>query len=188
MEIYIVLIAVILAASTGFKTTIAMFGYSLAVNTGFIQVSSSMDWIGSPVCLVLLVLAMVVEFVIGFIPYLDHVFDVVLFPVVIIAGTLMVSSSSAFGETEPVVRWALGLILGGGPAAISHLCSAFVRGLSTLSTAGFGNFLVHLVETILAIFLVIIALLIPILALLFLFFVFGAVGVVYLARRKPATA
>lgn len=188
MEIYIVLIAVILAAATGFKATIAMFGYSLAVNLGILHVSSGATWVGSPVCLVLLFLAMLVEFAIGFIPYLDHVFDIVLLPVVIIAGTLMVGSSSTLGETEPVVRWALGLLLGGGPAAISHLCSAFVRGLSTLSTAGFGNFLVHLGETILAVVVVFIALLIPLIALFLLVVLFGIVGLVFLFRKLGAQA
>ena len=79
-----------------------------------------------------------------YLPVLDHFLDTVAAPAAVVAGTIV--SASIFTELSPMMSWSLALIAGGGIAGAVHVAMAFIRGGSTMLTAGLGNPLVATAE------------------------------------------
>jgi len=67
---------------------------------------------------------------------------------------------------SPLLRWSLALIAGGSIAGIIQLSTVTLRGTSTLTTAGLGNFIVSTLELIMSVATTILAIALPIVCLL----------------------
>ncbi len=119
--------------------------------------------------------ATVLETLAYFIPWFDNLLDTIALPGATIAGTAVMASTVM--DMEPLWRWALAVIAGGGTAGLIKGVNAQTRLASTATTAGIGNPIVSATETIaatglsaLSIFLWPVAAVVVILLLIGLFF------------------
>jgi hypothetical protein len=90
----------------------------------------------------------------------------------------VVVTASAIDGLDPLLRWTLAVIAGGGVAGVVKVAASTVRGASSLATAGLANFLVASGEAVGSLALSLAAILLPLLALALV-----AVAVLVTARR-----
>ncbi len=151
-----------LAAATGFRVFLPMFAVSLASYLGWIPMNESFQWLSGLPTLITTGIAMIVEIMAYYIPYVDHLLDTLSIPLATIAGSVMFASQFADIGTFP--QWALALIAGGGTAAAISSGFAGTRAASTATTGGFGNSVVATTETAGAGIMSILAMTAPIIA------------------------
>ena len=166
-----------LAAATGFRIFLPMFAVSLASYMGWIPQNENFQWLSGLPTLIATGIAMIVEILAYYIPFVDHLLDTISIPLATIAGSVMFASQ--FTELGTFPQWALALIAGGGTAAAISSGFAGTRAASTATTGGFGNSVVATTETAGAGLMSFLALAAPVIAfvvavlLLIAVFVFG---------------
>jgi Domain of unknown function (DUF4126) len=96
------------------------------------------------------------------IPWFDHVLDIVATPAAILAGTVMTASLAP--EMDPLVKWTLALVAGGGTAGLTKAVMNLLRGTSTATTGGLANPVFAALELLVAVTLSALAVTIPIAA------------------------
>ena len=163
-EILAVLLGIGLAASAGFRVFVPLFAASVAGHYGLLSLSGSWQWLGSPLAMLVLGAAVLVESASYLIPYVDHALDVLAVPLSGVAGTLLVMSQTA--GLDPALSWGLALIAGGGTAMVLSGATAGGRLVSTASSGGLANPVYAAGETGTAIGLSLLALFMPVLAVL----------------------
>lgn len=134
-----------LAAATGFRIFLPMFAVSLASYMGWIPMNENFQWLSGLPTLIATGIAMIVEILAYYIPFVDHLLDTISVPLATIAGSVMFASQFADIGTFP--QWALALIAGGGTAAAISSGFAGTRAASTATTGGLGNSVVATTET-----------------------------------------
>ncbi|KIA89288.1 DUF4126 domain-containing protein [Kaistella jeonii] len=134
-----------LAAATGFRVFLPMFAVSLASHMGWIPQNENFQWLSGLPTLITTGIAMIVEILAYYIPFVDHLLDTISIPLATVAGSVMFASQFADIGTFP--QWALALIAGGGTAAAISSGFAGTRAASTATTGGFGNSVVATTET-----------------------------------------
>ena len=139
-----ILIGLGLSASCGFRIFVPPFIISLAALSGHLELSESFAWMSTLPAVTALGAAVALEIGAYYLPVLDHFLDTVAAPAAVVAGTIV--SASIFTELSPMMSWSLALIAGGGIAGAVHVAMAFIRGGSTMLTAGLGNPLVATAE------------------------------------------
>ena len=164
-----------LAASCGFRVFVPMLVMSVAAQAGMLQLSGGFEWIASWPALIALAVATGLEIAAYYVPWLDNLLDTVAGPAAVVAG-IIVTASTVTG-IDPVLKWALAVIAGGGAAAAVQSVTTFARGASTVSTAGFGNFAVSTVEAGSSLFFSVLAIFLPLVA-----FVLLAAFILYMGR------
>jgi hypothetical protein len=94
--------------------------------------------------------------------------------------------TSLLDNDHPVLRWGLGLILGGGSAGLIQAGTGLLRLGSTATTGGIANPVVATLENVVSVVLSVLSLIVPVLV---------AVGVVWLMikvfqklKNRPATS
>ena len=97
-----------------------------------------------------------------YLPWLDNFLDSISIPVSVVAG--IVVSAALFGEMDPLTRWALAAISGGGSAGIVSAGMAGIRLGSTMLTGGGANPIVSTFEWVFSLVLSILAVVVPVLA------------------------
>ncbi len=107
--------------------------------------------------------ATIVEVLGYYIPWLDHILDIVATPAAVIAGTI--ATASMVTDMSPFLKWTLALIAGGGIAGLVQGTTVALRATSSVSTAGIGNPLVSTLELVGSILTALLAILVPILCL-----------------------
>ena len=166
-----------LAAATGFRIFLPMFAVSLASYMGWIPQNENFQWLSGLPTLIATGIAMIVEILAYYIPFVDHLLDTISIPLATVAGSVMFASQ--FTELGTFPQWALALIAGGGTAAAISSGFAGTRAASTATTGGFGNSVVATTETAGAGLMSFLALAAPVIAfvvavlLLIALFVFG---------------
>ena len=166
-----------LAAATGFRIFLPMFAVSLASYMGWIPQNENYQWQSGLPTLIATGIAMIVEILAFYIPFVDHLLDTISIPLATVAGSVMFASQ--FTELGTFPQWALALIAGGGTAAAISSGFAGTRAASTATTGGFGNSVVATTETAGAGLMSFLALAAPVIAfvvavlLLIAVFVFG---------------
>lgn len=131
------LVGVGLAAACGFRVFVPLLVMSLAARAGHLQLGTGFEWIASGPALMAFAAATVLEIAGYFIPYVDHLLDLIGVPAAVVAGTL-VTASSVIGMS-PFLRWSLAIIAGGGLAAVVHAATGATRAASLAATGGLGN-------------------------------------------------
>jgi hypothetical protein len=131
------LVAVGLAAASGLRIFVPALVAGLAARAGALPLTADFQWLASTPALVALGLATAVELAAYSVPWLDHALDVVATPVAILGGFLL--SAAVLTELDPLLRWSLALVVGGGAAAAVQIPSAIARGVSTWTTGGVAN-------------------------------------------------
>ncbi|KGT09424.1 membrane protein [Elizabethkingia anophelis] len=155
-------IGVGLAAASGFRVFMPLFAVSLASYLGWIPINESWQWLAGLPTLIATGIAMIVEILAYYIPFIDHLLDTINIPLATIAGTLLFASQ--FTHLGAFPQWALALIAGGGTASVISSGFAGLRATSTATTGGTGNFMVASTETVGGSLMSVLALAAPIIA------------------------
>jgi len=157
-----------LAAAVGFRIFVPFLIVSLAAYTGHLQLANGFAWIGTLPAVIMFGAATVLEIGAYAIPWLDHLLDVIAGPLAVICGAVLMSS--AVFELDPLIKWPVAIIAGGGTAGLIRGANAGVRLTSSVTTAGIGNPIVATVETISSIVMSALALVLPVVAMLLALF------------------
>ena len=152
-----------LSAACGFRVFVPLLVMNLASLSGLLHLASGFAWIGSYYATAAFATATIVEVFGYYIPWLDHVLDVVATPAAIIAGTVV--TASLVTDMSPFLKWALALIAGGGIAGLVQGTTVILRAKSFVSTAGIGNPLVSTLELVGSMITALFAIFVPILCL-----------------------
>ncbi|MDR3328393.1 MAG: DUF4126 domain-containing protein [Prevotellaceae bacterium] len=168
-----------LAAATGFRVFLPMFAVSLASYMGWLPQNEQFQWLATLPCLIATSIAMIAEILAYYIPYIDHLLDMIAVPLATVAGSILFASQFADLGTFP--HWALAIIAGGGTAAAISTGFAGTRAASTATTGGLGNSMVSTTETAGAGIMSVLALALPVLA--FVIAVVLLIFVVFLGRK-----
>lgn len=151
-----------LAAACGFRIFVPLLVMSIGGRTGHLELGSGFEWIGTDPALVALGVATVLEIGAYYIPWLDNMLDAVAGPAAVVAG--IVVSASAVSDMSPLLQWSLAVVGGGGVAATVQAATTAARGLSSLTTFGFGNPIVATFEAGGALLMSLAAVLVPLVA------------------------
>jgi hypothetical protein len=180
--LFSVILGIGLAAACGFRVFVPFLIVGIAARVGHLILGPSFAWLSSTPALVALALATVLEIAGYYIPWLDHLLDVIATPAAVVAGAVM--TASVVTGLDPMTRWILALIAGGGIAATVQALTVGVRKVSLLTTGGIGNPVVATGELLGSIVLSVMAIALPLLAFAMvawaLFF-----GVRFVLRRGP---
>ena len=152
-----------LAAAAGFRLFVPLLGLSLAYTLDWMEPSAAFHWLDSWIAVTALGVATVVEIGAFYVPWLDHLLDVAVAPLSVVAGTLLMASS--MGDSSPALQWGLSIVAGGGVAAAVQAGTTATRGVSGVTTAGLANPLVSTFELLASVAMTLLALLVPVLAL-----------------------
>ena len=175
-----------LSAACGFRVFVPLLIMNLAALSGHISLSPGFAWIGSYYATAAFATATILEILGYYIPWVDHLMDMVATPAAVVAGTL--TTASVAYDLSPFLRVTLALIAGGGIAGLVQGATVALRAKSALITAGAGNPLIATLELVGAIVTALLAILIPVVCLvligLFCFFIFRKVGRLAFGRMK----
>ena len=132
-----ILLGISLASAVGFRIFIPLLVMSVASLNGILSLSSGFEWIGTYPALFVFGAASVFELAAYFIPFVDNFLDTIAGPTAVIAGTIAMASSLV--ELDPLIKWVLAIIAGGGAAGMVQSLTTITRGASSLATGGMGN-------------------------------------------------
>jgi Domain of unknown function (DUF4126) len=167
MEILLSLcIGVGLSAACGFRVFVPLLIMSIAAKAGHLTLVPAFQWIGSDIALWTFAIATVLEIAAYYIPWLDHVLDIIATPAAITAGIII--TSSMVGDMSPFLKWTLAVIAGGGTAALVHGATALTRGASTVTTGGIANPIFATIELGSSVLISVLAVIAPVAAIVFL--------------------
>jgi glucan phosphoethanolaminetransferase (alkaline phosphatase superfamily) len=158
-----VLVGIGLSAACGFRVFVPLLVMSLASLSGHLTLAPGFEWIGTYPALVAFIVATVAEIAGYYIPWVDHLLDVIASPAAVVAG-IMAMASTVVG-VSPFLRWSLAIIAGGGIAAAFQAVTGLTRVSSTATTAGLANPVVSTIEAASATAFSILALAIPLLCI-----------------------
>lgn len=168
-----------LAACCGFRVFVPLLVTNISYLAGYSTPGVGFEWLGGWVAFAVLASATVVEIVAYYVPVVDNLLDTLATPLAFIAGTVLMTSF--IPEGQPVLKWALGLIIGGGSAGVVQLGTNLLRLGSTATTGGIGNPVVATVENFFSVLLSILAMILPVLVAVGIF-----LFVVWVLRRLVA--
>ena len=167
-----------LAAASGFRVFIPPFLYGLFLRLDMVPISIPMtgisEWMASDIGLIILGVAMIVEILGYYVPWIDNLLDTIASPAAIIAGVMMMSST--LSDTHPALQWGASIIAGGGVSGTVQIGTVATRAVSTATTGGLANPIVSTVEAGACIVCTILAILLPVIALLLVIILVGYSG------------
>lgn len=172
-----------LAAACGFRVFVPLLGLSIASLCGYLDLNENFAWAGTWPALACFLTASVLEIAAYYVPWLDNLLDSIATPAAVAAGTVV--SASVLTELPPLVRWSVALIAGGGVAGVIQSATVAVRGASSVTTAGTGNWLVASIELVAAIAATAFSVLLPALGAMLAAGLLAAA--VYMWRRRRSS-
>lgn len=174
-----------LSAACGFRVFVPLLVLSGGARLGYVELGGSFEWLGSRAALIVFAVATGLEIAAYYVPWIDNLLDSIASPVAVVAG--VVTTASVVTGMDPLLKWTLAVIAGGGLAGAVQAVTATGRLASTVTTGGLANPLVSTVEAAGAVGLALLALLLPLVALasvlLLLTFVWAR-----LRRRRAVSA
>jgi hypothetical protein len=153
-----------LSAACGFRIFVPFTIMSIAALSGTLHLSPNFAWIGTYPALVAFVTATVLEVLAYYIPWLDNLLDTLATPAAMVAGTI--ATAAVITGMSPMLQWTTAIIAGGAAAGTIQTSTTLLRGASSVTTGGLGNFLVATVELIGSIITSLLSLVMPWLVLL----------------------
>jgi hypothetical protein len=156
-------LGIALAAACGFRVFVPLFVLSLASRMGWVEVSGHFAWLSGNGALLTFGAALILEVAAYYVPWLDNLLDAAAGPLAVGAGIL--ASASVFTGLDPLPRWTLAIVAGGGAAAGVQGLTTVARAFSSFTTGGLGNFVVATGELLLAVLISALAVVVPIVAL-----------------------
>lgn len=155
-----------MSAACGFRVFVPLLAINIAALNGFLQLAPGFEWIGSYPATIAFGTATLLEILAYYIPWLDHLLDLIASPATIIAGTIV--TASLVTDLSPFLKWTLAIIAGGGAAAIIQGTTVALRTKTSALTGGLGNPLISTLEAVGAVTTSLLAILVPILCLILL--------------------
>ncbi|HEY5125618.1 MAG TPA: DUF4126 domain-containing protein [Ignavibacteria bacterium] len=159
-----IILGICLASAAGFRIFIPLLLTNIASMTGYLKLANNYVWIGSVPALIIFSVAVIVELIGYYTPWVDNVLDGIASPLAIISGILL--SGAVITDINPLIKWTLMIISGGGTSISFHLLTAKTRALSSLFTRGLANPIFSTFEAIVSIIITVISILIPIIGIL----------------------
>ena len=172
-----------LAASCGFRVFVPLLISNIASMTGIVDIGGGFEWMGSWPAFAIFLTATIVEIGAYYIPVLDNMLDTISVPLATIAGTLL--SVTFITDVPPMVQWTLGIIIGGGSAAVIKSGASMARLKSTTFTAGWANWLLATFEHVTSFVMSILTVLLPIVMGVIALGVLGFFGWRLAVKKKP---
>lgn len=164
MEILLsVIIGISLSAASGFRVFVPFLVLSISSYAGWIDLGEGATWIGSIPAMISFAVATAAEIGAYYVPWIDNMLDLISLPVSLVAGAVL--TSTLIVELDPLLKWTLSIILGGGAALNTQLLTIKARALSSVFTTGIGNPVVSTVESVASTMVSFLAIFLPILAL-----------------------
>jgi hypothetical protein len=149
-----------LAASCGFRVFVPLLISNIASMAGIINVTEGFEWMATWPAFAIFLTATIAELGAYYIPVLDNALDTIAIPLAAIAGTLL--SVTFITDVPPMVQWTLGIIVGGGSAAVIKTGASMARLKSTAFTAGWANWIVATFEHIASVVMSVLTVIIPV--------------------------
>ncbi len=146
-----VAMGIALSACCGFRVFVPMLGASFAAHQQWFALPADMQWMGSIPALICFGTAAILEIAAYYIPFIDNLLDTIATPLAVAAGTVLAASFLPIAEFNPMLKWILAIIAGGGGAGTVQLGTGLLRLFSTKTTAGTGNAIVSTGENAAAI-------------------------------------
>jgi hypothetical protein len=157
-----VLLGIGLSAACGFRIFVPFLVVGIAARTGHVTLGPAFAWMSSTPGLIAFGVATLLEVGAYYVPWLDHVLDVLATPASVVAG--MVMTASVVTGLDPMLKWTLALIAGGGIAGTVQALTVGTRKLSLVTTGGLANPVVSTLELAGSLFLTVLAIALPFLA------------------------
>ena len=170
-----------LSAACGFRIFVPFLVMSVAAQGGYLQLADGWSWIGSTPAMIAFAIATCLEIGAYYVPWLDNLLDTIATPAAVVAG--IVATAAVVTGMSPWLTWTLAAIAGGGAAGLVQTGTVLVRGMSSASTLGAGNFVVATGEAAGALGLSILTLLLPFTTLVLVLML-----VIWVWRRRPGSA
>lgn len=174
-----------LSAACGFRVFVPLLLAALAHRIGWLPLGEGFAWLGSGPALTALAIATVLEVGAYYVPWLDNALDGLAAPAAVAAGTVL--TAAQLTELDPLLKWALALVAGGGTAGLFQGLTSAARGVSTTTTGGLANPLFATFELGGSLVTTLLALLLPV-ALLALFVAALLCLVVWVLKRRARRA
>ncbi|MEJ2085961.1 MAG: DUF4126 domain-containing protein [Acidobacteriota bacterium] len=171
-----------LSAATGFRIFVPLLMINLASRTGWLELSHQFAWMGESPALIIFAAATVLEIGAFYVPWLDNLLDSIASPAAVIAGTLV--SASMIVGMDPMLKWCLAIIAGGGIAGTVQSSFVGARQVSALTTAGLGNPIVATLELVGSIFMTALSFFAPVIAFAVVIVLMIVVARLLLRRRR----
>ena len=157
-----VLLGVGLSAACGFRIFVPFLLVGIGARTGHVALGPTFVWMAGAPALIALSVATVVEVGAYYIPWLDHVLDLVATPAAVLAGVVM--TASVVTGLDPMLKWTLALIAGGGIAGTVQALTVGTRKVSLVTTGGIANPVVSTLELLGAVIVTVLAIAVPLAA------------------------
>ena len=172
------LLGIGLSAACGLRVFLPLFLVSLCGYMGKVNLNESFIWLTQLPAVITFGIASLVEVVAYFIPFIDHVLDAVTIPGSVLSGIILFASF--FPESEPLIKWVMAIIAGGGTAGLVSTATSLARLKSTALTAGLGNPIISIAETVGAVLVSLLTILFP----LFVILIIAALGYLLFKLRS----
>jgi hypothetical protein len=174
-----------LSAACGFRVFVPLLGLSIAALSGYLELNDNFAWAGTWPALACFLTATILEIGAYYIPWLDNLLDSIATPAAVAAGTVV--TASVLTDMPPLVRWSVALIAGGGAAGLIQSATVALRGTSSVTTAGTGNWIVATSELAAAVVATIVSLVLPVLGVLLVAAMLLAGWIIWHKRRSAIT-
>jgi len=171
-----------LAASCGFRVFVPLLISNIASMTGIINVTDGFEWMATWPAFAIFLTATIAEIGAYYVPVIDNALDTVAIPLATIAGTLL--SVTFITDVPPMIQWTLGIIVGGGSAAVIKTGASMARLKSTAFTAGWANWIVATFEHIASIVMSVLTVIVPVVMGIMTLGVLGYFGYRLSVKRK----
>jgi hypothetical protein len=153
-----------LAAACGFRVFVPLLVVSAAARAEWLPLAQPFAWIGTTPALIAFAVATGLEIAAYYVPWLDHLLDTLAWPFAVAAGILL--SAAVLTDVDPLLRWTLAIVAGGGAAGTVHAITTGARAVSGATTLGLANPLVATAELAGSLLLSIVSIVLPVLAVL----------------------
>ncbi|MBV9385402.1 MAG: DUF4126 domain-containing protein [Chroococcidiopsidaceae cyanobacterium CP_BM_ER_R8_30] len=157
-----IMLGISLSAASGFRVFVPLLIMSTAAVFGHLNLPANLDWAETPQALSVLVAACLLEVGGYYIPWFDHLLDIVATPAAVLAGTIITASLTP--DMNPVWQWTLAIVVGGGTAGLTKGLMNLFRVTSTAASGGLTNPILATIELVLATSISVLAVTLPLVA------------------------
>lgn len=169
-------IGISLSVACGFRVFVPPLVLSIAAIYGHVPLSADFQWIGTNHALIAFAVATLIEIAAYYIPWVDHLLDTISIPGAVAVGTYI--TAALLPESDPLLKWTIAAVAGGGSAGIVQALTGMARLSSTALTGGFGNSIVATIEVVGAIILSVMAIFVPLVAIALV-----VTGIIFLTQK-----
>lgn len=173
-----------LAAAAGFRVFLPLLALGAASRFDLLPLAGGFSWMASDAALITFGAATVLEVLAYYVPWIDNLLDSIATPAAVLAGVVL--TAAVVTDIDPVLRWTLAVVAGGGVAGVFQGITASTRGISSLATGGVGNFAVATVELVASSVLAVLAILVPVACFVVVLVLLGLLARRTVIRRRAA--